>query len=194
VSDLESAITALEEGRLIVIPTDTVYGLACVPHMPDAVDSVFEAKGRPRDLALPVLAASVEDLQRVAEFDDRAISVAERFWPGGITLVLERAPSFDHDLGGDDKETVAVRVPDSREALEILRRSGPLAVTSANPSGAPASVTIEQARAALGDSVSVYIDGGRCSGVESTIVSLLERVRVVRQGAVPMDAILAALP
>jgi L-threonylcarbamoyladenylate synthase len=193
VSDLESALSALLNGRLIVLPTDTVYGLACVPHMPDAVEAVFKVKGRPRDMALPVLGASVEDLERVAVFDDRGRALAETFWPGGITLVLKRASSFDHDLGGDTLDSVAVRVPNARETLEILQRSGPLAVTSANPSGAPAAVTIDQARAALGDSVAVYIDGGRCGGKESTIVSLIGRVSVVRHGAVPMDAILEAL-
>jgi L-threonylcarbamoyladenylate synthase len=193
VSEIESALAALEQGHLVVLPTDTVYGIACIPHLPAAVDAVFKAKKRPRDMALPVLGASVEDLQRVAVFDDRAQAMAERFWPGGITLVLTRAPSFDHDIGGDTGDSVAVRIPNSSATLEILQRSGPLAVTSANPSGQPAAMTIEQARAALGDSVEVYVDGGRCNGKESTIVSLIGRARVVRHGAIALDVILEAL-
>ena len=192
-SDLESALTALQQGRLVVLPTDTVYGVACLPQIPDSVQAVFDAKGRPREMALPVLGTSVEDLALVAKFDDRAQALAQKFWPGGITLILPRAPGFDHDLGGDAKDSIAVRIPNSVETLEVLRRSGPLAVTSANPSGAPAAVTVDQAREALGDSVAVYVDGGRTSGRESTIVSLIGPTRIVRHGAVPVDEILEVL-
>jgi L-threonylcarbamoyladenylate synthase len=193
VSELDSVLAALEDGRLVVLPTDTVYGVACLPQKPGSVQAVFDAKGRPRDMALPVLGASVEDLERVARFDDRAHAIAEKVWPGGITLILPRAPTFDHDLGGDAKDSVAIRIPNSVEALEVLRSSGPLAVTSANPSGAPAAVTVDQAREALGDAVAVYVDGGRSNGKESTIVSLIGPARIVRHGAVPVNEILEVL-
>ena len=193
-SDLDSVLAALGQGRLCVLPTDTVYGVACLPQLPDAVQAVFAAKGRPRDMALPILGASVEHLEQVTLFDDRAYALAEKLWPGGITLVLPRAPTFEHDLGGEMKNSIAVRIPAADATLEILRRSGPLAVTSANPSGAPAAVTVDQAREALGDSVAVYVDGGRCRGKESTIVSLMGPARIVRHGAVSLDEILAVLP
>jgi L-threonylcarbamoyladenylate synthase len=124
-------------------------------------------------------------LQEVAVFDAEALDLAERFWPGPLTLVLPRAAGFDVDLGGRTKDSVAVRVPRHDVALELLRRTGPLAVTSANRSGEAPALTVDEAQAALGETVDVFVEGGRLSGRPSTIVSLLDEVTLIREGELP---------
>ncbi len=188
-SDVDAAIAALRLGRLVVIPTDTVYGVAGLPRAHGAVASIFYSKGRPRESPVPILGASIRDLEEVVRFDDRARRLAERFWPGPLTVVLPRAALFAHDIGGDST-TVGVRIPDHEVALELLGRSGPLAVSSANRSGFPPATTVEEARAALGDSIQVYVDGGTCAGDVSSVVSLVEEIEVLREGAVPAGQIL----
>lgn len=182
--DVDVVAAELRAGGVAVVPTDTVYGLACLPDRAEAVAAIFSLKGRPDDKALPVLGASLDDLERVARFDDAALAVAERYWPGPLTLVLPRAETFTHDLGGRGDETVAVRVPESELALVLLEAVGPLAVTSANLSGRSPAVTVEQARAAFGDRVDVYLDYGRCDAPASTVVSLVDGLDVVRPGPV----------
>lgn len=185
VSSVEEAVAALRVGRLAVIPTDTVYGLAAHLDSSTAVTALFAAKGRPTDKPIPVLGADAEQLSDIAVFDDRARALAARFWPGPLTLILPRAERFDADLGGDERRTVGVRVPKQPRALEILRATGPLAVTSANRSGASEAVTVEEARAIFGDEVAAYVDGGRCVGVPSTIVFLVGERRLLREGPIP---------
>ncbi len=192
-TELDSALEALREGRLIVLPTDTVYGIAARPAAAGAVEAVFRAKGRPDDKPLPLLAASSQDLVSVVLFDERARRLAERFWPGPLTLVLPRAPGFEHDLGGRDPSSLAVRVPACALTRELLARSGPLAVTSANESGRPAATTVDEARAALGDAVAVYLDDGPARGQESTILSLVGEPEVLRSGALEADELLGAI-
>ncbi len=185
-TELERALEALHGGRPVVIPTDTVYGIAAMPSIPCAIASVFAAKGRPEEKALPVLAASLEQLEEVVLFDERARRLAHRFWPGPLTIVLPRSPRFSYDLGGpggDGQRTVAVRIPDCRIALDLLERSGPLAVTSANRSGEAPATTVADARASLA-SIEVMVDGGRCPRVPSTVVALLNGPKVVREGAI----------
>jgi L-threonylcarbamoyladenylate synthase len=190
VSNIDDAILALRTGRLIVMPTDTVYGVAALPRAHGAVASIFEAKGRLEGKPIPVLGASIRDLQAVVRFNERAVRLAGRFWPGPLTLVLPRAPFFPHDIGGDDSSTVGVRVPDHDLALELLGRSGPLAVSSANRSGSPPATTVGEARTQLGGSIAVYLDGGDCSGDVSTVVSMTGEPEVLREGAVRADQIL----
>lgn len=192
-TDLAAAVEAIRLGRLVVIPTDTVYGVAASPFDPAAIEAVFAAKGRPSDKPLPVLGADVESLRRVAAFDERAERLAERHWPGPLTLVLRRAGGFEVALGDDSTGTVAVRVPAARVARELLAATGPLAVTSANRSGEKDPATVEEARAALGEAVAVYLDGGRGGGSPSTIVSLVDEPRVVRAGALAPEAVLDML-
>ena len=189
-SDLDDALDALARGDIVVIPTDTVYGVAASPAIPAALDAVFALKGRSRSKALPVLGDSLEALISVANFDARARRVAERFWPGPLTIVLERAPGFDADLGGENRGTVAVRVPAHDVTLGLLARSGPLAVTSANPSGESEARSVEDARAAFGDLVDTYLDGGVASGTISTVVSLVGDPTVLREGALPGEDVL----
>ncbi len=192
-STLQEALAALGAGDPIVLPTDTVYGLGALPDRPAAIAAIFAAKGRPEEKALPVLAADIAALQEVGHFDEAALFLAERFWPGPLTLVLPRATGFTHDLGGTDAATIAVRIPAFSATLDLLRRSGPLAVTSANRSGEPPAATVDEARRALGHAVDVFVDGGRVGGAPSTVVSLVEDPLVLREGALPEVDIKAAL-
>lgn len=183
---------ALAAGEVAILPTDTVYGLAASPRAPAAIARVFALKGRPGDKALPVLAASLDDLASVAVITPAAAAVARRFWPGPVTIVVERAAGFDPDLGGPGDGTVAVRIPDCKPALEVLAAAGPLAVTSANRSGAPPATTADGARAAFGDAVVHVLDGGTSAGTPSTVVSLVGGPRLLRSGALDPDSVLRA--
>jgi L-threonylcarbamoyladenylate synthase len=188
-SSLDAALAALVEGELVVIPTDTVYGVAALLSLDEAVAALFVAKGRPGGKAIPILAGSLEDLEPIAELDERARRVGTELWPGPLTLVLPRRPGFGVDLGGTETETVAVRIPDHPVALELLERSGPLAVTSANRSGEPPATTLQAARAALGRSVAVYVEGGACPGTPSTVASLVGGIEILRSGRVGAESI-----
>jgi tRNA threonylcarbamoyl adenosine modification protein (Sua5/YciO/YrdC/YwlC family) len=188
--DLDAAVAALDGGSVAVIPTETVYGIAAAARYSTAVEAIFELKGRDRSKALPVLAATTEALREVVSFDARAERIAERFWPGPLTLVLPRATSFDVDLGGDDPATVAVRVPAHDLTRALLERTGPLAVTSANHSGNAPATTIDEARAVFGDEVVAYVDAGRCDGTPSTVVSLVGEPRVLRSGGLDPEVVL----
>lgn len=185
----DQALEELQRGAAIVVPTDTVYGLAALPENPDAVRWVFELKRRPDHKSLPVLASSARVLDDVVEMGPQAQRLAEVFWPGPLTLVLPRADGFDHDLGAGTSSTVAVRVPAHEVALALLERAGPLAVTSANLSGEPAATTTAEAREAFGDAIPVYLEGGTCAGGASTVVELGEEVSVLRSGPVSEDEI-----
>jgi L-threonylcarbamoyladenylate synthase len=193
VSDLDAAIAALEDGQLVVVPTDTVYGVAAHPGVEGAVGRLFWVKGRPLDKAIPILGGTQDDLAKLARFDDRATLLAKEFWPGPLTLVLARADGFDLDLGGNENETVAVRIPDHEISLQLLERTGPLAVTSANLSGEPAATTIAAARAALGSRVTVYLDAGETNGMGSTVVSMIAEPVCLREGDLAFERVLAAL-
>lgn len=182
---IDDAISALGSGRLVVLPTDTVYGLAAHLSFPEAIEAIFMLKGRPESKPLPVLAGGIDQLGEVAKFDDRAHALAERFWPGPLTLILPRADGFGIDLGGGAVNTVGVRVPKQPRTLELLRISGPLAVTSANRSGGREATTLDEARTEFGEEVAVYVDGGRCVGIPSTVVYLVGERRLLREGPIP---------
>lgn len=189
------AVDAALAGALIVLPTDTVYGIGTRPDDPDATARLFEAKGRPRDLELPVLVATRGQASEIATFDDRAQALAGRFWPGALSLVLPRAErSRGWDLG-EDRGTIAVRMPHDPLALAVLARTGPLAVTSANRSGAATPATCEELRAVFGDLVEVYLCAEEPLGdVPSTVVDLTgPEPRVLRAGAVSRGSLDEAL-
>lgn len=191
-SAIDEAVVALRMGKLVVLPTDTVYGLAA--SLDEAsVRKIFDIKGRPNEKPLPVLGASLADLKNVADFNDHARKLAARFWPGPLTMILQRAPGFDVDLGGKNVTTVGVRVPKEPRAIELLKRTGPLAVTSANVSGAREATTLDEARAMLGAHNVYYIDGGRCTGKPSTIVFLAGERRVLREGSLTEREVLEFL-
>jgi L-threonylcarbamoyladenylate synthase len=188
ISDLiERAAAALAAGELVVVPTDTVYGLAALPTDRDAIERIYAAKGRPEAKPIPVLGASLADLESVVTFDESARNLGERHWPGPLTLVLARAAGFTADLGGTGAKGVAVRVPNCAPALSLLKRTGPLAVTSANRSGEAPATTVKEARSALGEWVSVFIDGGRCAGEPSTVISLVGEPRILRDGPIAIS-------
>ncbi len=170
---IAQAAAAAGRGELIVVPTDTVYGIGTRPDDAEATQRVFRAKGRPRDLELPILVATVRQARWVTRFDDRAERLAARCWPGALTLVLPRAPaSRAWELGGDP-DTLAVRVPHHPLALAVLAASGPLAITSANRSGDTPATTCDELTAVFGDAVAVYLcQDEPLQGEPSTVVDL----------------------
>ena len=188
---VDDAVSAALGGNLILMPTDTVYGIGTRPDDRRATAKLFDAKGRARNLELPVLVPSVPDAERIAAFDERARTLAARFWPGALTIVLRRAHgSKGWDLGGD-ATTIGVRMPHHAIALAVLARTGPLAVTSANRTGQPTPDTCDALAAVFGELVDVYLcQPEPLRGAASTVVSLLDdRPRVLREGSVARDAI-----
>ena len=186
--DLQPAIDALRAGLVVVIPTDTVYGVAVDPFAEGATAKLFAAKRRPRDVTLPVLVGDPADAERIAVVTPAARTLIDRHWPGGLTIVLDRRPHLTADLGTNEA-TVGVRCPDHDIARALCREIGPLAVTSANLHGEPTPETAPEVAAALGDAVAAVIDGGRCAGLPSTVVDCTgTEVRVLRQGALEISA------
>ncbi len=186
-----TAARAVSAGSVVVLPTDTLYGIGADAFNPDAVSSLLAAKGRGRDMPVPVLVGSWHTIDGlVSAVSGPARDLVEAFWPGALTLVVEHAPSLAWDLG-DARGTVAIRMPLHPVALELLAQTGPMAVSSANITSMPPAVTAQQAYEQLGESVSVYLDGGEApAGQASTIVDLTGPVAVVlRQGAVSMAAL-----
>ncbi len=188
---LDFATTNVANGELVVLPTDTVYGLGTDAFNIDAVAGLLAAKGRGRDMPVPVLVGSPRTLDGIAtDLSDDARALVEGFWPGGLTIVAWVAPSLQWDLG-DTGGTVAVRMPLHPVALELLAATGPMAVSSANRSGLAAPTTVDEAIEQLGESVSIYLDGGPCGeAVPSTIVDVTGSVaRVLRVGDVSVEAL-----
>lgn len=183
---LTAAVGAVRSGQLVVLPTDTVYGLGCDAFSSAAVRGLLDAKGRGRDMPVPVLVGSWSTVDGlVLGVPQQARRLIEAFWPGGLSLVLPHAPSLAWDLG-DTRGTVMLRMPLHPVALELLREAGPMAVSSANRSGHPPATTADEAREQLGDRVGVILDGGPSGEpVASTIVDLTGQDPVVlREGAV----------
>lgn len=193
---IDEAVHALARGGLVVLPTDTVYGIGADAFAPAAVAALLAAKGRGRQMPPPVLVADVRTVDGLCDqVPDAARRLMEAFWPGALTVICRAQPSLAWDLG-ETHGTVAVRMPDHPAALALLRRTGPLAVSSANRTGSPAALTAADAQDQLGDAVDVYLDGGLApGGVASTIVdATTERLRVVRLGALGVDELSAVAP
>jgi L-threonylcarbamoyladenylate synthase len=183
---VDAAALAIQRGRLVVLPTDTVYGLAADAFDPDAVARLLEAKGRGREMPPPVLVSTATTLDALAtRVPDYARKLTEAFWPGPLTLVCHDQPSLRWDLG-ETHGTVAVRMPDHDLTREILDRTGPLAVSSANLTGEPAATDAAAAVKMLGDKVAVVVDGGATAGATpSTIVDVTgDRPRLLRPGMI----------
>jgi L-threonylcarbamoyladenylate synthase len=181
---------AVGRGEVVVIPTDTVYGIAADAFNPEAVQRLLDAKGRGRDAPPPVLIPGQSTLDALADFvPDVVRRLVDEFWPGGLTVILVAQPSLVWDLG-ETRGTVALRMPANSYALELLAETGPLAVSSANKTGRPAAATAQEAAEQLGDVVSIFLDGGAAGGAASTIVDASRvtqaggRVRIVREGAI----------
>jgi release factor glutamine methyltransferase len=190
------AARILAEGGLVAFPTDTVYGVGAHAFQPDAVERIYTAKIRPRDKAIPILLARAEDVDLVAEaISGIAQFLAERFWPGGLTLVLPKKASLP-DVVSAGGPTVAVRVPDHPVVRALITALGaPLAATSANLSGHTSPVTAQEVEAELGGRIELILDGGRCpGGVPSTVLDLsTDPPTVLRAGAIAVEEIKAAL-
>jgi tRNA threonylcarbamoyl adenosine modification protein (Sua5/YciO/YrdC/YwlC family) len=203
------AKATLGRKELAVIPTDTVYGLACDAFSHEGVKQLLEAKGRDRTAPPPVLIGNAAALEGLAqEIPQLAHKLAETFWPGALTMILKAQPSLTWDLG-ETKGTVALRMPDHKIALALLQETGPLAVSSANLTGEPAAITCQQAEIALGAKVKVYLDGGASpKGEASTIVDMTSlvdtvsesgeivttgKVRIVRRGALSQQKLATVL-
>jgi L-threonylcarbamoyladenylate synthase len=192
---LNAASLAVQRGQLIVIPTDTVYGLAADAFDFKAVRDLLAAKGRGREMPPPVLISAATTIDAIAvEVPDYARALIDRFWPGPLTLVCKQQPSLRWDLG-DSRGTVAVRMPDHPVALDLLERTGPLAVSSANLTGMPAATDADEAQDMLGEKVALVLDAGPTTGSEaSTIVDVTASPgRVLRRGALPLEELNAVL-
>ncbi|WP_459709325.1 L-threonylcarbamoyladenylate synthase [Actinophytocola sp. KF-1] len=192
---LAAAASAVRAGRLVVIPTDTVYGIGADAFSSTAVRSLLAAKNRGPDMPVGVLVGSWSTIDGlVLSVPRSARLLIEAFWPGDVSIVLPHAPSLSWDLG-NTSGTVMLRMPLHPVAIELLREVGPMAVSSANVSGKPPAATADEARTQLGESVSVYLDGGPSGDpVPSTIVDLSgDEPVVLREGAVPVAAISEAL-
>jgi L-threonylcarbamoyladenylate synthase len=193
---LAEAEAALRRGALVVMPTDTVYGIAAEAFDPVAVELLLKAKGRGRDMPPPVLVGTVRAaMALVMDLADVGKDLIDEFWPGALTIVCRSSPTLVWDLG-ETKGTVAVRMPLHQVALDLLKRTGPLAVSSANASGRPAATTVDEAMDQLGDAVAVYLDGGPCADdVPSTIVDLTGSVpRLLRQGVITVERLREVIP
>ncbi|MGW0692406.1 L-threonylcarbamoyladenylate synthase [Streptomyces sp. NPDC002738] len=183
---LREAASAVRRGELVVLPTDTVYGIGADAFNRGAVNSLLEVKGRGRAMPSPVLVASPDALHDlVTDFSGQGWALMEAFWPGGLTLVARHQPSLDWDLG-ETHGTVAVRMPSHPAALDLLAQTGPMAVSSANLTGQPSPQDCDAAQGMLGDSVAVYLDGGPTeAAVASSIVDITGAVPVLkRAGAI----------
>jgi tRNA threonylcarbamoyl adenosine modification protein (Sua5/YciO/YrdC/YwlC family) len=192
---IEAAALAVQRGGLVVLPTDTVYGVGADAFDHDAVQALLDAKGRGREMPPPVLISAATTLAALAaNVQPYVEALTEAFWPGPLTLVCEQQPSLTWDLG-ETRGTVAVRMPDHELAREVLERTGPLAVSSANTTGSPAATDADEAERMLGESVAVLVDAGPSPGGQaSTIIDVTgERGRVLRRGALSLEELNAVL-
>ncbi len=182
---LPEALKTLRQGGLVAFPTDTVYGLAALAHRADAILQLFEAKGRDTTKAIAVLIGSLEQLNQMTPgLPESALKLARRFWPGALTLVVERHPDLPEVLS--PLPTIGIRMPDHALALALLQASGPLATTSANRSGAANPLTAADVLAQLDGQVDLILDGGTCpGGVPSTVVDCTgPELKILRVGAI----------
>jgi L-threonylcarbamoyladenylate synthase len=191
---IDRAMSVLQNGGLVAFPTDTVYGLAAATFSPAAVERLFEAKTRAAAKAIAVLVGEIQQLRQLTPgLTEPARLLAERFWPGALTLVVPKSPRLPENLSA--YPTVGVRMPDHPFALALLRRVGPLATTSANLSGAANPLTAQDVLDQLGGRIELLLDGGPCpGGVPSTVVDCTQDPpAILREGALSLVLIQAAL-
>ena len=183
-SAVEDVVQALRRGSCVGVPTDTVYGIGARLDSPEALESLFAAKGRSHTQAIAVLVDSLDTARTIGEFDERAVRIVERWWPGPLTVVVRRVATLTADLGGDPS-TIGVRVPRHELIAQVVAQVGPLATTSANRAGEPslgsAGAIVDQ----LGHALEVVFDGGSLGTVASTVIDLTGGdLRVLREGAI----------
>lgn len=185
---LEIVLSELQAGRVVAIPTDTVYGLAVDPHREGATDELFRLKGRPDSLAVPVLLGAVADAPALGRLDERAAILVGQYWPGPLTIVVNRRPGVELDLGGDPS-TIGLRCPAHAAVRALLTAGGPLAVTSANRHADSPCLRAADVRRVFGEAVVIFA-GDTGQGRPSTVVSLVgSEFRLLREGAIPMSEI-----
>jgi tRNA threonylcarbamoyl adenosine modification protein (Sua5/YciO/YrdC/YwlC family) len=182
---IEAALAAILDGQVIGLPTDTVYGIGVDPFNEEAVARLFALKGRPQEKPIGVLVATVEQAAEIGEIHDAAAELASRHWPGALTLVVIPKMVMADWVGDQQIGTLGIRVPDHPVARELLSVSGPLAVTSANESGGPETMSDREARDVFGDRVAVYLEGTAPGGEASTVVDATQaRLTVLRKGPI----------
>jgi L-threonylcarbamoyladenylate synthase len=187
---VEAALRVLRAGGLVAFPTDTVYGVGALAFDQDTVQSIYVAKDRPDDKAIPILLGDAIDLPTVAlELTDTARRLAEHFWPGPLTIVVRKQPALPAAVSSSD--TIGVRVPDHELARQLLRAAGPMAVTSANLSTHPSPRTAHDVVQQLYGRISLVLDGGTTpGGVPSTVLDCTaDEPRVLRQGPISLEEI-----
>ncbi len=188
---LKSAVDAVKAGQLVVLPTDTLYGLGCDAFNNEAVAKLLATKHRGPDMPVPVLVGSWDTIQGLVQhYSPLAKTLVQAFWPGGLSIIVPQAPSLPWNLG-DTRGTVMLRMPLHPVAIELLRETGPMAVSSANISGHQPPSTVVEARQQLNQNVSVYLDGGECAiGKPSSIIDISgERPKLLREGAISAERI-----
>ena len=193
---ITAAVAAAKRGDLVVLPTDTVYGLGTDAFSQKGPQKLLAAKGRDRNMPIPVLVGHVKALDGLAQrVDGVTKALAEAFWPGALTIVVKAQPTLRWDLG-ETNQTVALRMPLNPIAIELLNAVGPMAVSSANKTGQPAATNVDEAISQLGEDVTIYLDGGQTPGnVASTIVDVSSgEIKLLRQGAIPLEEIRLIVP
>ena len=191
---IQQALEILNPGGLVAFPTDTVYGVGCLAFDGKAVESIYAAKDRPIEKAIPVLIGDESDLEKVGlNIPDAAHKLASRFWPGPLTILIPKKPNLPESVSAT--ETVGVRIPDHEVARALLRAAGPMAVTSANISGQASPSTAEEVFAQLNGRIPLIIDGGKTpGGVPSTLVDCTDKeIKILREGPITLEELLSAL-
>ena len=190
---VDDIAAAISDGRVVVIPTDTLYGLAANPRQPAAIDRLFAVKRRPRDVELPVFVASATDARDLAVVPAWADPLTDAFWPGPLTIVLARRAGIALDAGASST-TVGLRVPGHELCLALCSAVGPIAVTSANRHQQPTPPTAEEIDSLFGDEVELIVDGGRCEGEPSTVIDATgDAPKLLREGRLPWTEVLRTL-
>ncbi|HSJ89420.1 MAG TPA: L-threonylcarbamoyladenylate synthase [Anaerolineales bacterium] len=191
---IHSALEILLSGGLVAFPTDTVYGVGALAFDGQAIESIYVAKNRPMEKAIPVLIGDPEELPKVAaEISILAVRLIERFWPGPLTVLVPKRPTLPEAISATS--TVGVRVPDHNVARALLRLAGPLAVTSANISSQPSPITAGQVMVQLGGRLALIIDGGETpGGIPSTLVDCTgDEIQILREGPISKEELLRAV-
>ncbi len=193
-SGFQTALEILQSGGIVAFPTDTVYGLGSLAFNNAAIESIYTAKDRPIEKAIPILIGDLSDLEQVADdIPDMALRFATRFWPGPLTCIVPKKQTLP--LAVSATSTVAVRIPDHLNARALLRAAGPMAVTSANISGQPSPSTAQEVYEQLNGRIPLILDGGKTKGgIPSTLVDCTGKEPVIlREGPISLDELLAAL-